>query len=471
MFLDEKTRKAMGEQAVALAKAVHYESAGTVEFLVDKHRQFYFLEMNTRLQVEHPVSELITGVDIVEEMIRVAAGHPLKYKQSDIGINGWAFESRVYAEDPLKGFLPSIGRLQRYVEPTGEHVRVDSGIKEGSEISVYYDPMISKLITYGSDRNTALQYMREALDSYIIRGVTHNINFLRSLCDHPRFIEGRLTTNFIPEEYPEGYHGAQLAKEEKRSLAAAALVVYSRLLLTQLSINGQSPSFDRTRYHHNKLQTMIVTVAHQQFRVHVTDVQLSAGHTQQTLKLRITPLKSSLDASDLANTTALESENVTPYDPETTEALESEAVELSVSSDYQRGDVVFTSSIEEAGKSTKQVLQIQHVSDGEGKLVIQSAGTAFPVEIRTEKEAVLAQYMPIIELPDTSKMILSPMPGVVFSVNVNVGDHVNPGQEVAVVEAMKMQNALRATSDGVVKAVHVQKGNTVSADQVLIEFE
>lgn len=197
-FLDAATRAQMGNQAVALAKAVGYESAGTCEFLVDKHRNFYFLEMNTRLQVEHPVTECITGLDLVEHMIRVATGEPLSFGQADVKLEGWAFESRVYAEDPLRGFLPSIGRLVRYVEPSGENIRVDSGVREASEISIHYDPMISKLVTYGATRNEALQKMREALDSYVIRGLTHNINFLRSLCDHPRFISGNINTNFIP---------------------------------------------------------------------------------------------------------------------------------------------------------------------------------------------------------------------------------------------------------------------------------
>lgn len=463
VFLTPETRKAMGEQAVALATAVNYESAGTVEFLVDKNRSFYFLEMNTRLQVEHPITEQITGVDIVEEMIRVAAGHKLNYKQSDIGINGWAFESRVYAEDPLKGFLPSIGRLQRYVEPRGSNVRVDSGIKEGSEISVYYDPMISKLVTYGKDRDQALQYMREALDSYVIRGVTHNINFLRSLCDHPRFIEGRLTTNFIPDEYPQGYKGAQLSDVKARELAAAATIVYSRLLLTQLSISGKSASFNPTNIHKSKLQSIIVTVGAQQYRINVTDAVVI--ESSQTLKLRITPLHTP-SAERLDAATTLQNENIAALQDNTVELTE-QAVECTIESTYQRGDVVFTTTIDGASST----LQIQRVSDGSNKYVIQASGTAFVVDIHTEQEAKLARYMPVIALKDTSKLVLSPMPGVVFSVNVKVGDKVVPGQEVAVVEAMKMQNALRAVSDGVVKAVHVKKGQTVAADETLIELE
>ena len=234
-FLDPSTRKQMGEQAVALAKAVGYESAGTCEFLVDKHKRFYFLEMNTRLQVEHPVTELITQLDLVEWMIRVAVGEEL-FPQSAVKLVGWAFEARVYAEDPLRGFLPSIGQLLKYKEPRGENIRVDSGVREGSEISIHYDPMISKLITYGKDRPSALQRMREALDSYVIRGVTHNINFLRSLTDHPRYIDGNITTKFISEEYPEGYTGSALTSMQRHALTSAAVLVVKRKMLNSASI-------------------------------------------------------------------------------------------------------------------------------------------------------------------------------------------------------------------------------------------
>uniref|UniRef100_A0A8L0DQV1 Propionyl-CoA carboxylase alpha chain, mitochondrial n=1 Tax=Oncorhynchus mykiss TaxID=8022 RepID=A0A8L0DQV1_ONCMY len=227
-FLDPETRRAMGEQAVQLAKAVHYSSAGTVEFLVDSNKNFYFLEMNTRLQVEHPITECITGLDLVQQMIRVAKGFPLLHKQEDIPINGWAIESRVYAEDPYKSFgLPSIGRLSQYQEPINlPKVRVDSGIQEGSDISIYYDPMISKLVTYGATRAEALQRMEAALDNYVIRGVTHNIPLLREIITHPRFISGDITTNFLPEEYPEGFKGHQLTSEGRRELVATAAALY-----------------------------------------------------------------------------------------------------------------------------------------------------------------------------------------------------------------------------------------------------
>uniref|UniRef100_A0A8C4VW90 Propionyl-CoA carboxylase alpha chain, mitochondrial n=1 Tax=Gopherus evgoodei TaxID=1825980 RepID=A0A8C4VW90_9SAUR len=240
-FLDPETRRAMGEQAVALAKAVKYSSAGTVEFLVDTKKNFYFLEMNTRLQVEHPITECITGLDLVQEMIRVAKGYPLRHKQADIPINGWAVECRVYAEDPYKSFgLPSIGRLSRYQEPLHvSNVRVDSGIQEGSDISIYYDPMISKLITYGSDRAEALQRMEEALDNYVIRGVTHNIALLREVIIHPRFVQGDVSTKFLPDVYPDGFKGHKLTDLEKRELLAIATSLYmSYLVSQQVEVDG-----------------------------------------------------------------------------------------------------------------------------------------------------------------------------------------------------------------------------------------
>uniref|UniRef100_A0A8C7HCR6 propionyl-CoA carboxylase n=1 Tax=Oncorhynchus kisutch TaxID=8019 RepID=A0A8C7HCR6_ONCKI len=246
-FLDPETRRAMGEQAVQLAKAVQYSSAGTVEFLVDSNKNFYFLEMNTRLQVEHPITECITGLDLVQQMIRVAKGFPLLHKQEDIPINGWAIESRVYAEDPYKSFgLPSIGRLSQYQEPINlPKVRVDSGIQEGSDISIYYDPMISKLVTYGATRAEALQRMEAALDNYVIRGVTHNIPLLREIITHPRFISGDITTNFLPEEYPEGFKGHQLTSEGRRELVATAAALYvsaqlrSQRFLVKVEVSGE----------------------------------------------------------------------------------------------------------------------------------------------------------------------------------------------------------------------------------------
>ncbi len=245
-FLDEKTRKAMGEQAVTLAKAVDYRSAGTVEFIVDAKKNFYFLEMNTRLQVEHPVTELITGLDLVELMIRIAAGEKLKIKQKDVKLNGWALETRVYAEDPLRNFMPSIGRLVRYQAPeSSDNVRVDTGIEEGSEVSMFYDPMIAKLITYGDDRAQAIEYMNDALDAYYIRGVAHNISFLNALIAHPRFVEGRLTTHFIAEEFPDGFHASDVQHDEPDIPIAMAAATHRAFMDRAAKLDGQLPSHER----------------------------------------------------------------------------------------------------------------------------------------------------------------------------------------------------------------------------------
>lgn len=436
IFLDEKTRAAMGNQAVTLAKAVGYESAGTCEFLVDKHRNFYFLEMNTRLQVEHPVTEQITGVDIVEQMIRIATGEPLRYKQEDIKINGWSFESRVYAEDPLRNFLPSIGTLKRYVEPKGPHIRIDSGIREGSEISIHYDPMISKLITYGATRNEALQYMREALDSYVIRGLTHNINFLRSLCDHPRFIEGRLSTAFIPEEYPQGYKGATLTNKQQDALLASAANVYLVGLRNQVSLTGKQRSFNPSAYVDHRLHELVITLLDKHYRIRLVT------------KDALNSCKVSFDI------TPLEGDNKTP-------------TTVDIETSYQRGDWVFVSTV----NGTQYVFQVMSVSDSSPILAIQYAGTSFKMEVRSPREYELMKFMPVKEVVDTSKLVVSPMPGAVFAIKVKAGDTVFAGQEVCIVEAMKMQNALRAVNNGVVKKIHVKQGQTVSADQVLLELE
>lgn len=434
VFLDDATRRQMGEQAVALARAVGYESAGTCEFLVDKHRQFYFLEMNTRLQVEHPVTEQITGVDIVEQMIRIAAGHNLlPAKQSDITINGWALESRVYAEDPLRGFLPSIGNLKRYVEPSGEGVRVDSGVVEGSEISIHYDPMISKLITYGKDRTEALAFMRQALDSYVIRGVTHNINFLRSLCDHPRFIEGRLTTNFIPEEYPNGYKGAKLTTDDVDALVSAAVLVYEGRIRQRLSLEGQNKSFDAAAFIESETKNLVVS--------------FGAGEDAKTFNIGL--------------------DNIVVDGNSRRLNLDVAGKKVSIASAYQRGQQVFAAEVN--GKP--YTLQVIASNDSSPRVTLSCAGTSFTLDVRTPRQNELLKYMPVQEAQDTSKLIVSPMPGAVFSIKVKVGEEVAPGQEVAVVEAMKMQNALRAENGGVVKAIKVKAGQTVTADQVLIEFE
>ena len=399
--------------------------------------------MNTRLQVEHPVTEMITGVDIVEQMIRIAAGHTLSPRtQAEVKLNGWAIESRVYAEDPLRGFLPSIGTLKRYVEPSGEGVRVDSGVVEGGEISIHYDPMISKLITYGATRDEALAHMRKALDGYVIRGLTHNINFLRSLCDHPRFIAGKLTTNFIPEEYPQGYKGAKLTKDDVLALVASAVIVYAQMLRQQTSISGKQRTFDADAYVASTLSKLVVGFGAGASEAQSFDVSVRTSGAQGQLSM------------DIVGQNNAEHGGVSKRG-------------VVVESSYKRGDHVFSSKVD----GRDYTLQVVASSDGSPKLTLSFAGSSFPLEIRSPRQSELLKYMPLKEVLDTSKLVVSPMPGAVFSVKVKVGDEVAPGQEVAVVEAMKMQNALRATNAGKVKAVHVKKGQTVVADQVLIELE
>jgi len=435
-FLDPATRKAMGEQAVALARAVGYQSAGTCEFLVDKNRNFYFLEMNTRLQVEHPVTELVTGVDLVEQMIRVAAGHKLPFRQEDLSMKGWAIEARVYAEDPLRDFLPSIGKLKRYIEPRGEGIRCDSGVEEGSEISIYYDPMICKLITYGKDRAEALQRLRGALDSYVIRGVTHNINFLRALTDHPRWISGDINTKFIPDEYPEGFKGHILNEQDKHVLAAGAVIIASRIIHTQVSLNSHVSTFNPAEFHKERLSELVVQIGEEKFNLQVT-------------------------VNEITNTSQKLTATVTGPD------ANAKPVTLSISSGYKRGDLVFDVYVN--GVPTR--LQALSISDGMPTYSIQLKGTEYPVTVFNKRQAELFPIMPVIPKLDTTKLIVSPMPGQVYSISVNVGDKVAPGQEVCVVEAMKMQNALRAVAGGVVKAIKVKVGQAVSRDQILVEFE
>lgn len=424
-FLTPELRRQMGEQAVGLAKAVGYESAGTVEFLVDKHRKFYYLEMNTRLQVEHPTTELITGLDLVELMIRVGSGQALPLSQNEVGINGWALEARVYAEDPLKGFLPSIGKLKRYVEPTGQHVRVDTGVKEGSEISVHYDPMIAKIITWGQDRPQSFQNMRDALDSIVVRGVTHNVNFLRSLCDHPRFIKGNITTNFIPEEYPQGYKGLILTPELKQELVAASIIVQSRVWLTQLTTSAKLNSFSAEDAHRQQL----------------TGVRATFGSDVYHLDCLPQPAESDAEQKLTVSLTSLSYEGKP--------VLNAKPTLFTVSGAYQRGDLSYKAIV----NGNTLTLQVMEVSEGEPKVTIMKSGTSFNIKFESAREAELRVFMPSIKVLDTSKMIMSPMPGVVFAINVKAGDEVVPGQEVAIVEAMKMQNALRSEVAGKVKAV------------------
>ncbi|KAM9364215.1 propionyl-CoA carboxylase alpha chain [Pholidichthys leucotaenia] len=422
-FLDPATRRAMGEQAVQLAKAVKYSSAGTVEFLVDSKKNFYFLEMNTRLQVEHPITECITGLDLVEQMIRVAKGYQLQHKQEDIPINGWAIESRVYAEDPYKSFgLPSIGRLSQYQEPVNlKNVRVDSGIQEGSDISIYYDPMISKLVTYGATRAEALARMEDALDNYVIRGVTHNIPLLREIITHPRFISGDISTNFLPEVYPDGFKGHQLEAEQRRELLASAAVVY---ITTQLRS-------------HKVLGNHRVSVTPVDCSCWELCVELGKGH--YALKI--------IKSGDVYT-------------------VEVDGGTVEVSGALNLASPLLPLTI----NSTERMLQCMS-RDASGMIVLQFLGTLFQVRVLAKSASELNSYMPEKVPEDTSSILRSPMPGTVVAVSVKPGDTVAEGQEICVIEAMKMQNSLTAVRQAKVKSVHCKSGETVGEGDLLIELE
>uniref|UniRef100_A0A452RXX5 Propionyl-CoA carboxylase alpha chain, mitochondrial n=1 Tax=Ursus americanus TaxID=9643 RepID=A0A452RXX5_URSAM len=412
IFLDSKTRRAMGEQAVALAKAVKYSSAGTVEFLVDSKKNFYFLEMNTRLQVEHPVTECITGLDLVQEMIRVAKGYPLRHKQADIPINGWAVECRVYAEDPYKSFgLPSIGRLSQYQEPIHlPGVRVDSGIQPGSDISIYYDPMISKLITYGSDRTEALKRMEDALDNYIIRGVTHNIALLREVIINSRFIEGDINTKFLSDVYPDGFKGLYALKYFTNTIKLLTLFLffYFRVPI----IKPQMANWELSVKLHDEVHTVIASNSGPTFSVEVDGSKLNVTSTWNL-------------ASPL----------------------------LSVNVDGIQRTIQCLSR--EAG----------------GNMSIQFLGTVYQVHVLTKLAAELNKFMLEKVAEDTSSVLRSPMPGVVVAVSVKPGDMVAEGQEICVIEAMKMQNSMTAGKTGKVKSVHCKAGDTVGEGDLLVELE
>jgi len=416
-FMDEKTRKAMGEEAVSLAQAVEYHSAGTVEFIVDGNKNFYFLEMNTRLQVEHPVTELITGFDLVELMINVAAGEKLPLVQKDVKLNGWALEARVYAEDPFRNFLPSIGRLVRYRSPEEDaHVRVDTGVYEGGEISMYYDPMIAKLITYGDTRDEAIDHMRHALDSYYIRGVSHNIGFLSALVAHPRFAAGDLTTNFIADEYPDGFHPQDLPAEDPAVQIAVAASVHHAYQERAASISGQIPDHERQ----------------------IADdwvVVLKDGPHPVTIRAAADGYFVIIDGK--------------------THELQT---------DWQLGEPLLRGDLD--GREICIQVERQKVS-----YRLTHGGSQDDIMVLSPRHADLQTLMPIKEPPDTSKLLLSPMPGLLVSLAVEAGQEVKAGEELAVIEAMKMENVLRAERDQVIASINAEAGESLIVDQVIMEFE
>jgi propionyl-CoA carboxylase alpha chain len=421
-FLDEATRKAMGEQAVALAKAVRYASAGTVEFIVDGERNFYFLEMNTRLQVEHPVTELITSVDLVEQMIRVAAGEKLPFAQKDLRIHGWAVESRLYAEDPYRNFLPSIGRLARYRPPeeavsATAVVRNDTGVYEGGEISMYYDPMIAKLCTWAPGRGEAIEGMRNALDGFELEGIGHNLPFLSAVMDHERFVEGAMTTAFIAEEWPEGFQGVTLPEPQLRRVAAAAAAMYRVAEIRRTRISGTMGNHER------RVGTDWVV---------------------------------SLQGADFPLTIAADKAGAT--------VSFADGPVMRVSSDWTPGDPLARLDVD--GKPL--TLKVGKIPMG---FRIRTRGADLRVHVRTPRQAELARLMPEKAPPDTSKFLLCPMPGLVVKVDVAEGDTVEEGQALCTVEAMKMENILRAERKAVVKKIRAGAGTSLAVDDVIMEFE
>jgi len=421
-FVTPDMRKAMGEQAVALARNVGYTSAGTVEFIAGADRSFYFLEMNTRLQVEHPVTECITGLDLVELMIRVAAGEVLPLTQEDVQLNGHAIETRVYAEDPYRGFLPSIGRLSACRPPEegdGPHgiVRVDTGVREGAEISMFYDPMIAKLITYAPTRAGAIAAQADALDRYLIKGISHNIDFLASIMAHPRFQAGtNVTTGFIAEEYPDGFHGAPLDAETRRALVATAAAVHvitvERAQLIDGQLGGEGAVFT---------PDWVVELDGEQIPVHIE-----------------------ADAQGFS--------------------AEIDGEPLSLSTDWRLGQPLFEAEIDGQPRAIAIARQGSH-------LTLTTRGAARKLRVLTPRAAELARHMIAKIPPDMSRYLLCPMPGLVVSVAVKPGDSVEAGQVLATVEAMKMENILRAEKSGKVLHVNANAGDSLAVDAVIMEFE
>ncbi len=427
-LLDAKTRAEMGAQAVALAKAVSYDSAGTVEFVAGEDQSFYFLEMNTRLQVEHPVTECVTGIDLVEQMIRAAAGERLSIEQADVKLRGWAVEARVYAEDPFRGFLPSVGRLTRYRPPAeGKHgearLRIDSGVEEGSEISLHYDPLIAKLIAHAPARAGAIEAIGLALDQFMVEGVEHNIPFLSALMRHKRWREGRLSTGFIAEEFPDGFHGARPAGETGQVLAAVAAAVDFVLGERKRRISGQLTGRAVTRD-----RRRVVRVDDAQF-------ELDVERGKPGGSIAVTFFE---NGGSKSHARTLESA-------------------------WRPGDAVWTGEYD--GKTI--AARVRPIRNG---FEISSHGARARCFVYTRSEAMLAALMPAKAAADTGKLVLCPMPGLVLAIAVAAGQEVKAGETLAVVEAMKMENVLRAERDGRVKIIHVKPGDSLAVDAVILEF-
>ena len=420
-FLDEKTRREMGEQACKLAKAVGYSSAGTVEFIVDKDKNFFFLEMNTRLQVEHPVTELITNIDLVEQMILVAAGKPLSIAQKDVKLTGWAMESRLYAEDPYRNFLPSIGRLTRYRPPAeiqNENfiVRNDTGVYEGGEISMYYDPMIAKLCTWAPNRAEAIEQMRIALDRFEVEGIGHNLPFLSAVMDHEKFVSGNITTAFIAEEFSEGFNGVDLNNDKIKHLAACAAAMNRVAEIRRTKVSGRMDNHER-----RVGDDWVVQIDGKVFPVFVSADTAGAN------------------------------------------VMFEDGTSIRVSGDWQPGKKIANMS----ANDNKLVIKIGKLTGG---FRMRTRGADLRVLVRTPRQAELSKYMREKVPPDTSKLLLCPMPGLIVKIDVELGQEVQEGQPLCTVEAMKMENILRAERTGIVAKINSNVGDSLAVDDVILEF-
>ena len=429
-FIDPATRKAMGEQAVALAKAVNYQSAGTVEFVVGKDKSFYFLEMNTRLQVEHPVTEGITGLDLVEQMIRVAAGEKLAFKQEDIKLDGWSMECRINADDPFRNFLPSTGRLVKYRPPEElDGVRVDTGVYEGGEIPMHYDSMIAKLIVHGKDRTEAIEKMRSALNDFVIRGIHSNIPFQAALLQHPRFVSGDFTTGFIAEEYPDGFKKDSVQPADPKRLAALAAFMRYRYLEHIKMIDGQLAGHE-------------MTIA-KKFVV-VTGSRVGSSEEIKEIPIRV-ELKEGIYSVYIE-----EGGDVSRYN---------------IVSSWRPGELCLRATINGTHKITAQV-------ERKGvKYALVLDGAQYECMVLSPLGAELQRRMLVKVPPDTSKLVMSPMPGLLTNISVKVGEVVTAGQKLAAIEAMKMENTLVAAQDGVVAEICANVGESLAVDQLIIRFE
>ncbi len=418
-FIDEETRQKMYEQSISLAKTVQYFSAGTIEYIMDKNKNFYFLEMNTRLQVEHPVTELITGLDIVDLMIKIAKGEKLPFKQEDIKLNGWAMESRVYAEDPARGFLPSSGRINLYIEPEdSDNVRVDSGVYEGGEVSMFYDAMIAKLCSYGKDRNEAIDHMRQALGSFAIGGVSHNISFLETIMKNDRFVKGNLTTGFIKEEFPAGFSGSELDSETEQVLMASAMHIFLKNYERNGDMTGQLRNREK-----QVSERWVIMIDDKSYLVNIIE------RDNEILK------------------------------------LECDRKEIEIKSSWKSGEKLFRATVNGVDVGVKL-----RENNNTGSYLMQYSGLDAFVSVYSPRIAELSKHMPKIEKNAKPKNLSSPITGKIVRFKVEEGEEVKAGQELVIIEAMKMENSIRTDHDIKIDKIKFSEGEAVGIGQIVMDF-